>query len=141
MIEYQKYSLLYMYLLIQLTSTARFLIAEYINEVICTELLDLSQDSIDELREIVLGQMTYRPYGDDYLAASYMSRKFPSSLLYYQKNFPKLFLSLIVVHKDYYPEYHQRDNRRTFIVCKPRFLEEEIVCDNCQVVPYNLYLL
>lgn len=135
-IEYQKRGLPHLHLLLWLTSAARFLTAERIDEVVCAELPPESWGT--DLREIVTGQMTHGPCGDDYLNAPCMARRFPSSPLCCQKNFPKPFAAVTVVHEDRYPEYRRRDDGDTFTVQKSG---ETVVRDNRWVVPYNPFLL
>jgi hypothetical protein len=70
-----------------------------------------------------------------------MARRFLSSLLYCQKNFPKSFSLATVVHEDRYPEYRRRDDGDSFTVCKPGSPQETVVRDNRWVVSYNPFLL
>ena len=138
-IEYQKRGLPHIHLLLWLTPEARFLTPERIDEVICAELPPESWGR--EFREIVTGQMTHGPCGDDYLGAPCMARRFPMSPLCCQKSFPKDFSPVTVVHEDRYPEYRRRDNGDFFTVPKPGCPGETVVRNNRWVVPYNPYLL
>lgn len=138
-IEYQKRGLPHMHLLLWLGSSARFLTPERIDQVICAELPPASWGS--DLREIVTGQMTHGPCGDDNEKAPCMASKTPNDPLRCQKNFPKPFSPATVVREDSYPEYRRRDNGDTFTVPKPRCPGQTIVRDNRWVVPYNPYLL
>jgi hypothetical protein len=138
-IEYQKRGLPHIHLLLWLSSSVQFLTAERIDEVICAELPPESWGP--EFRAIVTGQMTHGPCGDDYLDAPCMARRFPMSPLCCQKNFPKPFAPVTVVHEDRYPEYRRRDTGDTFTVRKPGFAGEEVIRDNRWVVPYNPFLL
>lgn len=138
-IEYQKRGLPHIHLLLWLSPIARFLTAERIDEVVCAELPPRSWGT--KFREIVTGQMTHGPCGDDYLDAPCMARRFPMSPLCCQKRFPKPFSAVTVVHEDRYPEYRRRDDGETCTVRKPSFPDDTVVRDNRWVVPYNPYLL
>ena len=121
------------------TSQARFLTADRIDEVICAELPPASWG--ENFRRLVTGQMTHGPCGDDNLRAPCMARRFPTSPLCCQKDFPKDFSSETVVHEDRYPEYRRRDNGDSFSVARPGCPDETVVRDNRWVVPYNPFLL
>jgi hypothetical protein len=86
--------------------------------------------------------MSYGPYGlNDNPKAPYIVRKTPAAPLVYQKRFPKAFAAITIICKDRYPEYRYRNNGRIFTVRKPGFPDQEVVCNNRWVVPYNPYLL
>jgi hypothetical protein len=130
-----------MHLLLFLTKEAIFLIPELIDKVVCAELLDLSWDPTGKLIDIVTSQMSHRLYSIDYLNSLYMVCKTLIVLLKCQKRFLKVFVATTIVYKDRYPEYCQHNNSRTFTVYRPGFLDQEVICNNCWVVLYNLYLL
>jgi hypothetical protein len=95
-----------MYLLLFLKRDTIFLIPDLVNKVICAELPDLLWDSIGKLIAIITGQMSYRPCGlNNNPKALYMVRKISIALLICQKRFPKVFVAIIIIYKDEYPEY------------------------------------
>ncbi len=142
MIEYQKRGLLYIHLLLFLKQEATFLTPELINEVVYAELPDPLWDLTGKLTDVVIRNMTHGPCRlDDYLKAPCIDRRNPISLLTCQKQFPKAFIAATIIHEDGYPEYQYRDDGCTFTVCKPGFPDQEVVYNNRQVIPYNLYLL
>jgi hypothetical protein len=113
-----------------------------VNKVVCTELSDPLWDPIGELIAVVTSQISYGPYGlNDNPKALYIVRYMPAAPLVYQKRFPKAFIAIIIICKDRYPEYRYRNNSCMFTVCKPGFPGQEVICNNCWIVPYNPYLL
>jgi hypothetical protein len=113
-----------------------------VDEIVYTELLDPLWDPAGKLIAIVTSQMSYGPYGlNNNPKAPYIVCKTPIALLVYQKRFPKAFAATTIIRKDGYPEYRYRDNGHTFTVRKPGFPDQEVVRNNCWVIPYNLYLL
>ncbi len=141
-IEYQKRGLLYMHLLLFLKRGATFLTPELINKVVCAKLPDLLQDPIGEPINIIIWNITYSLCRlDNYPKAPCIGYKTLISLLACQKRFLKAFAAIIVVYKDRYPEYYYQNNSCIFIVCKLGFLDQEVVRNNYQVIPYNLYIL
>ncbi len=113
-----------------------------VNKVVCAELPNLLWDLISELTAIMTSQISHRLYSlVNNPKAPYIVYKIPATLLICQKRFLKAFTETTIIRKDRYPEYYYQDNSQTFIVYKPGFLDQEVVCNNCQVVPYNLYLL
>jgi hypothetical protein len=130
-----------LYLLLFLQVSEKFDIPECIDKVVCTELSDLLWDLTGKLLALVTGNISYGPYGKNYIRAPYMVRKEAYSPLVYSKRFPKAFTDRTVINEDGYPEYYCRDNRQTFTVCKPGFLGQEVVRNNRWVILYNPYLL
>lgn len=140
-IEYQKRGLPHMHLLLFLSASARFDTPERVDEVVCAEMPDPSWDPTGELRELQTSNMMHGPCGDEYPRAPCMVRQQPNAPLGCSKRFPKQFSERTLIHEDGYPEYRRRDDGQTFTVRKPGAPGQEVVRDNCWVVPYNPYLL
>jgi hypothetical protein len=64
-IEYQTRGLPHMHLLIWLKVPKAYLTAERVDQLISAELSDHSWDPTGELTEMVIGQMTHGPCGED----------------------------------------------------------------------------
>jgi hypothetical protein len=113
-----------------------------VNKVVYTELPDPLWDPIGELTAVVTSQMSHGPYGlNNNPKAPYIVRYIPAALLAYQKRFPKVFMAIIIIYKNGYPEYRYRNNSRIFTVYKPGFPDQEVVCNNYWIILYNPYLL
>jgi hypothetical protein len=55
---------------------------------------------------IITSQMSHRPYGlNNNPKALYMACSMPVALLVCQKRFPKVFIAIIIICKNRYPEY------------------------------------
>jgi hypothetical protein len=114
---------------------------ERVDEVVYAELPDPSWDPTGELRGLVTGHISHGPCGEDDLRAPYIVRKYTRSPLTYSKRFPKAFIDYIIIYEDSYPEYCRRDNRQIFTARKPGFPDQQVVRNNCWIIPYNPYLL
>jgi len=119
MIKYQKQELPYLHLLLFLQVSATFNMPKYVNKVMYTKLPDLLWNPIGELLALVTGNMSHGLYGKNHIQALYMVYRKAHSLLVCSKRFPKAFADCIIIHKNSYPKYYYRNNRQTFIVCKP----------------------
>jgi hypothetical protein len=136
-IEYQKRGLPHIHILIWFKSTAQFLTAERIDQVVCAELPDPSWDVTGELRREVIRTMVHGPCGDYNPSAPCMGRKTPGSRFCCQKGFPKQFAPATRFHENSYPEYRRREGD-TFTV---QVKGQQVTLDNRWIVPYNPYLL
>ena len=130
-IEYQKRGLPHIYLLLFLRRDAIFLTPNLVNEVICVELLDLLWDLTGELIAVVTSQISHGLYSlNNNPKAPYIARNIPIVLLACQKRFPKVFMAIIIIRENKYPEYRRRNNSRIFAVRKPGFPGQEVVRNN-----------
>jgi hypothetical protein len=135
-IEYQKRGLLYMYLLLFLQGDdGKFETPERVNEVVSAE-LPLEPN----LRMLVTSFMIHGLCGLDNLDSLCMQRRQPNDPLCCMKHFPKPFTEQTIITDDSYPDYRRRDDGQTFTVRKPG-TDQDVILDNCWVVPYNPFLL
>jgi Helitron helicase-like domain at N-terminus len=96
-IEYQKWGLPHIHLLLFLHPDDRFLDAIRIDQVVSAELPDPLLDPTGELTKIVQSTMVHGPCGADYPKAPCMVRQSPNDPLRCSKRFPKPFQPITTV--------------------------------------------
>ena len=106
-IEYQKRTLLHMHLLLFIKRELQFNTPALIDQVVCAELPNPSQDPTGKLTAVVISQMSHGPCSADNPMAPCMVCKTPNGLLVCSKGFPKPFSANTIVYKDSYLEYQQ----------------------------------
>jgi hypothetical protein len=133
-VEYQKWGLPHIHLLVFLDKDAHFDTVERIDQVICAEIPDLTEGPhVERLHNIVTSVLIHRPCGADNPSAPCI--KMRNRVLTCGKGFPRPYQDETTIEADGYPEYRCRAHGPQIRVKHPT-----LMIGDEYVVPYNPYL-